>query len=489
MTDCPSEETSAVTAPGAENSRNEPETAEPKSAPPETCASEGAVLNVVADCPTAEPPATIAPCTDAPLAETSAINTNPAEGPEGQFSPAEDSAIRTLTAEAPTSETYDPEFPKEEALHITQAKTPASQVCSAPTLPPEVDILAQTTPSTAQVPVDNSVLASGLEAIFDAVLAMIHLNTNQKGGGGAQLYQDALADVRNLVAVLSDSNLRIEATRVLNLMDKNKKVNTPGTWRCYLGILLRRLGYEEEKLSELFGKRVLSYQLVEQAEAIVNSEPDSEKIATHVPKHGKRDLNQVAGEAEPLAKRATLESAFIQDYTTAAMQRLRKEGRLENSIQITGRDSSKKNASINGVYALIPGTFDGAPAYELIGRDATPRFLRYFAKKTCWKIRDRLDDGGSGSFAFVKAGVEKGMKPILPADLGPKAVWHVFDGKGEGHNEDPKVRCSKLNDRGDGGGGSESSPGPEVSPTSRRATFCINTVCTCLILEDGEELI
>merc|ERR1719506_4117 len=102
-----------------------------------------------------------------------------------------------------------------------------------------------------------------------------------------------------------------------------------------------------------------------------------------------------------------------------------------------GRDSAKKNASVNGIYAPMAAGHDGLPAYEKVGEkngEPATRFLYYSAQKKRWKISDSVGDTKNG-FAFVKLTVEKAP----PVDLG-NARWSVFDRKSEGYNEDPAVR-------------------------------------------------
>lgn len=104
-----------------------------------------------------------------------------------------------------------------------------------------------------------------------------------------------------------------------------------------------------------------------------------------------------------------------------------------------GRDPTRKNASLNGLYAPVEGGFAGVSAFEKVGSATAPRFLFYFAKKNRWKISEDLGDE-KGGFAFMKV---KDGGQTTPSNLTDQH-WHVFDSKGEGYNEDPEVRCARL---------------------------------------------
>lgn len=116
-------------------------------------------------------------------------------------------------------------------------------------------------------------------------------------------------------------------------------------------------------------------------------------------------------------------------------EKLRAEGRLKGALRIEGRDEKRKNASINGVYALMKGGFEGKPAYEKVD-GGVARVLFYSARKSRWKIHESLNDS-AGGFAFAKSKDGK-------ARPGPSLSWQVFEGKDSGYNEDSSVRCSLL---------------------------------------------
>jgi len=118
------------------------------------------------------------------------------------------------------------------------------------------------------------------------------------------------------------------------------------------------------------------------------------------------------------------------------VQALQAAKKLAGAVRIEGRDLGAKNASINGIYALVDGGFEGLSAYEKAG-GGQPRFLFYSNRKARWKINDQLDDTKNG-FAFAK--VRDGGK-VAPSDHSPALRWHVFDGKDGGYNEDAAVRC------------------------------------------------
>merc|ERR1712129_691209 len=104
-----------------------------------------------------------------------------------------------------------------------------------------------------------------------------------------------------------------------------------------------------------------------------------------------------------------------------------------------GRDPSKRNASINGVYALLEQQLDGMPAYKLVG-DGHTRFLFFNSEKTRWKVSDVLGDAKKG-FAYVKVAKGELTGPHAPA---LKGSWEVFDGKEEGYSVDSAVSCSLV---------------------------------------------
>jgi len=118
----------------------------------------------------------------------------------------------------------------------------------------------------------------------------------------------------------------------------------------------------------------------------------------------------------------------------AVMKTLKEDGRLEGAVQIHGREEKKKNSSINGIYALAKGGFQGKLAYEKAD-SSTKRFIFYSARKGRWKVHESLDDS-AGGFAYAK-----GSGDTQP---GPQLRWHIFDGSGKGYNEDAEVRCAPL---------------------------------------------
>jgi len=121
------------------------------------------------------------------------------------------------------------------------------------------------------------------------------------------------------------------------------------------------------------------------------------------------------------------------------MELLRKEGRLEGAVQITGRNPGKKNSSINGIYAPLVDGYGGSHAFQLQPSESLQRFLLFSSSKKRWQISEELQEG-KGRFAYVKA--DDGQDP--PVDLATGVHWKVFDGQGEGYNEDPTVVCSLL---------------------------------------------
>jgi len=125
-----------------------------------------------------------------------------------------------------------------------------------------------------------------------------------------------------------------------------------------------------------------------------------------------------------------------------AVKQLTEKGRSAGAVKIQGRTSDKKNDSINGVYALLEGGFEGSPAYEKFvdaGTEACDRrFLFYARHKKRWKISQELGDS-RGGFAYL---LHSGGTGEAPPE---KANWNVFDGKGPGYNVDAAVRCVPVN--------------------------------------------
>merc|ERR1712060_1022046 len=124
----------------------------------------------------------------------------------------------------------------------------------------------------------------------------------------------------------------------------------------------------------------------------------------------------------------------------------------DKSVCIEGRDTERKNASINGTYAPIPDGFEGICAYKKLGESA-PRFLFYSVKKNRWKINDGLDDSKNG-FAYAKTSDGGNAAPCDPS---VNLQWYVFDGKEQGgYNEDSNVVCKEVG---------RATPAPQDVPT------------------------
>lgn len=103
---------------------------------------------------------------------------------------------------------------------------------------------------------------------------------------------------------------------------------------------------------------------------------------TAAPRKRQRTSRDQTGKDSTPASLATLD---------AVREKMRAGGRLEGAVHVTGRERSAKNASINGVYALIKGGFEGKRAYEKAD-GSTSRVLFYSARKSRWKINETLDD-------------------------------------------------------------------------------------------------
>ncbi len=148
------------------------------------------------------------------------------------------------------------------------------------------------------------------------------------------------------------------------------------------------------------------------------------------------------------------------EATTFALKVLEKEGRLQDALLIEGRDPGRKNASVNGVYATIPGGFGGVKAYEKFG---DKRFLYFWPGKSRWKISDLLGDEAKG-FAFLQVD-DGGKRP--PVSEGREQLWQVFDGKGEGYGKDPAMKCTELGGDAVESTSSTAAPAPETDLLDR----------------------
>merc|ERR1712012_1028976 len=105
-----------------------------------------------------------------------------------------------------------------------------------------------------------------------------------------------------------------------------------------------------------------------------------------------------------------------------------------------GCDINCENASLNGVYALIPGGFNNTYAYKKVCNNADPFFVFYSLAKKQWEINDQLDDSTRG---FAYARTHDGGK-TAPPELGSELRWWVFDKKGHGYKQDPTVQCKAF---------------------------------------------
>lgn len=126
------------------------------------------------------------------------------------------------------------------------------------------------------------------------------------------------------------------------------------------------------------------------------------------------------------------------DAEEATIERLQQQGKLLHALEISGRDSNKKNSTVNGVYMAVEGGYKGHQAYERIGKkgDEARRCLFYSKEKSRWKISEGLGDHKNFAFLKVKDG---GTKP--PSAAGSRIHWHFFDGKDVGWTEDREVKC------------------------------------------------
>lgn len=148
---------------------------------------------------------------------------------------------------------------------------------------------------------------------------------------------------------------------------------------------------------------------------------------------------------------------------------------IVGSIRICGRSTARKNYTVNGVYAPVPGGHRSAAAYEkvLIADIDKKRFLFYSFTKKCWKINDSLGDDKGG---FASLAAESCV--VLPANILDKN-WVVFDGKEGGHNIDLDVKCQWIqppveeavsNTQNDAGSSSSSSASSDSSSSDDEAS-------------------
>uniref|UniRef100_A0A7S4V8Y1 Uncharacterized protein n=1 Tax=Alexandrium monilatum TaxID=311494 RepID=A0A7S4V8Y1_9DINO len=155
---------------------------------------------------------------------------------------------------------------------------------------------------------------------------------------------------------------------------------------------------------------------------------------------GKRKHEEAEGDAAESKKESKKEKPKKHsEQTSALLDQLRAEGRLAGAVRVEGRDPAAKNASINGLYAVVIGGYGSSQAYEKVG-GSSPRFLFFSVKKKRWMINDELDDAKKG-FAFAKT-QDSGKTAPHEHDKGLK--WQVFSGKEDGYAEDPAVRCVAI---------------------------------------------
>ncbi|CAE7556416.1 GOR, partial [Symbiodinium pilosum] len=123
----------------------------------------------------------------------------------------------------------------------------------------------------------------------------------------------------------------------------------------------------------------------------------------------------------------------------ALLQQLQEQGKLVGALHVSGRNSSLKNSTVNGIYAKVDGGFKGRMAYERVstrGKNDPKRCLFFSEDKARWKISEALGDRHNFAFLKVKDG---GKKP--PSEAGSKSYWSFFDGKEIGWQEDREVKC------------------------------------------------
>lgn len=145
----------------------------------------------------------------------------------------------------------------------------------------------------------------------------------------------------------------------------------------------------------------------------------------------------------------------------ATIVKLRKAGLLARSLRVEGRSEGKKNSSINGIYAPVPGGYGGRQAYKKVGGEQT-RFIFFSSQKGRWKIHKVLDNAAGGGYAWATASSER--------QFPPNVGWHCFDGPENGYNEDDAVRCTALQpDIQDGVSGGTGGLAEPRAPSSERS--------------------
>eukprot|EP00931_Biecheleriopsis_adriatica_P097600 TRINITY_DN7141_c0_g1_i10.p1 TRINITY_DN7141_c0_g1~~TRINITY_DN7141_c0_g1_i10.p1 ORF type:complete len:493 (-),score=118.27 TRINITY_DN7141_c0_g1_i10:47-1396(-) len=143
--------------------------------------------------------------------------------------------------------------------------------------------------------------------------------------------------------------------------------------------------------------------------------------------------------ADRPSKKRRRDSASMKELSI--FKQLREQGRLKGALRVQGRDSKKKNATVNGIYAPVAEGFEGTMAYERISlEDGDFKRCLFFAKdKSRWKICEAIGD--SRNFAFLKV-TDGGRNP--PSEAGSESMWTFFDGKEAGWAEDAAVRCTLV---------------------------------------------
>lgn len=94
--------------------------------------------------------------------------------------------------------------------------------------------------------------AEVLRQAKSAALALLGVDSNQKGGGGAALYVQHVDALRAKAESLRNHLTRAKIRRLIDAMDATKQLKTPGTFKVFVPFILMSLGAEKVELEEVY---------------------------------------------------------------------------------------------------------------------------------------------------------------------------------------------------------------------------------------------
>lgn len=225
---------------------------------------------------------------------------------------------------------------------------------------------------------------------------------------------------------------------------KVKYTNSNRSWVFYYGterfqITERAAGGSGEECARIAR---LCYMKFEEGwtkeQVLVFRNEQCERFAT--PAHASPTEAGAEAEGKPPKKKRGKDALDLTKQEASEVKRLRATGREFEIVRMHGRETKKKNSSVNGLYVQTRDGFGGVKAYEKVG--STPRFLLYSAKRGRWLISDTVSDARQG-FAYIEAKDGGTSGPTVRKPRGNR--WFVFDGKDDGYKEDPAVQCTAIN--------------------------------------------